>query len=65
MSELILFTLNGVVVYLFSDWLLRMIEKRRGAVMKQRQVVFFAIFLVLALGSFQLLRTFLAPAAMG
>ncbi len=62
MSELILFTLNAVVVYLVSDWLVRLIEKRRGAVLKQRQVVFFAIFLVLALGSFQLLQNLLAPA---
>ena len=41
MSELILFTLNAIVVYLVSDWLVREIEKRRGGVMKQRQVVFF------------------------
>jgi hypothetical protein len=43
MSELILFTLNAVVVYLVADWLVRLIEQRRGAVMKQRQVVFFVI----------------------
>lgn len=63
MSELILFTLNAVVVYLVADWLVRLIEKRRGAVMKQRQVVFFVIFLVLALVSFQVLQNLLAPAA--
>lgn len=62
MSELILFTLNAVVVYLLADWLVRMIEKRRGGVMKYRQVVFFAIFLVLALSSFQFLQYLLAPA---
>ncbi len=61
MSELILFTLNAIVVYLLADWLVRTIEKRRGGVMKQRQVVFFAIFLVLALTSFQFLRYLLAP----
>ena len=59
MSELILFTLNAIVIYLVSDWLLRLIEKRRGKVMKQRQIVFFAIFLLLALGSFQLLKSLL------
>ena len=62
MSELILFTLNGIVIYLLSDWMLRMIEKRRGAVIKQRQVVFFAIFLVLVMVSFQVLQKLLAPA---
>lgn len=61
MSELILFTLNAIVVYLLADWLVRMIEKRRGGVMKQRQVVFFVIFLVLVLTSFQFLRYLLAP----
>ncbi len=61
MSELILFTLNAIVVYLLADWLVRMIEKRRGAVMKQRQVVFFIIFLVLVLTSFQFLQYLLAP----
>ena len=59
MSELILFTLNAIVIYLVSDWLVRLIEKRRGKVLKQRQIVFFAIFLLLALGSFQLLKSLL------
>jgi len=62
MSELILFTLNAVVIYLVSDGLLRVIEKRRGAVLKQRQVVFFVIFLVLAMTSFGILRNLLGPA---
>ena len=61
MSELILFTLNAIVVYLLADWLVRMIEKRRGGIMKQRQVVFFIIFLVLVLTSFQFLQYLLAP----
>ncbi len=54
--EIIVFTLNAVFIYLFSDWLVRQIEQRRGAVLKQRQAVFFVLFLVLALVSFQLLR---------
>lgn len=62
MSELILFTLNAAVIYLFSDWILRMIEKRRGAVIKQRQIVFFVIFLGLVMISFQILQNLLAPA---
>jgi hypothetical protein len=39
-----------------------MIEKRTGKVLKQRQVVFFVIFLILALVSFQVLQNLLAPA---
>ncbi len=54
--EVLIFTLNAIVVYLFSDWLLGRIEQRRGEVVKQRQVVFFVIFLTLTLTSFALLR---------
>jgi len=60
-SDLILFSLNAVVVYLLSDWLVRLIEQRRGSALKQRQVVFFVIFLTLALVSFQILRNLLGP----
>ncbi|MDT8321154.1 MAG: hypothetical protein RQ826_11570 [Xanthomonadales bacterium] len=59
MSELILFTLNAIVIYLLSDRLVRMIERRRGTPLKQRQIVFFVIFLVLAMATFRLLRMLL------
>ena len=59
MTELLLFSLNAIVIYLLSDWLLRQVEKRRGEVLKQRQIVFFVIFLVLALVSFRLLKILL------
>ncbi len=62
MSDIILFTLNAVVVYLVADRLVSWIEKRRGGVLKQRQAVFFVIFLVLALVSFEVLQKLLAPA---
>lgn len=54
--DLLIFTLNAIVIYFLSDWILRMIEARRGAVLKQRQVIFFAIFLTLALVSFRILK---------
>lgn len=59
MSDLLLFTLNAIVIYLIADRLVRWIERRRGNVLPQRQVVFFVIFLVLALLSFRVLRTLL------
>jgi len=62
MSDLILFSLNGIIVYLLSDWILRLVERKRGAVIKQRQIVFFVIFLALALLSFSLLRSLLGTA---
>lgn len=54
--EIVVFTLNAIVVYLVSDWIIRLIERRRGAALPQRQVVFFVIFLTLALLSFQILK---------
>lgn len=56
MSELVLFTLNAIVIYLIADRIVRLIERRHGAVLKQRQVLFFVIFLLLALVTFRLLR---------
>ena len=61
MSELLIFSLNGIVIYFFSDWLVKVIEQKRGKVFKQRQVVFFVIFLGLALFSFRLLQAFFTP----
>lgn len=59
LTEILLFTLVAIVIYLVSDWIIRMIETRRGEVLKQRQVVFFVIFLVLAMVSFRVLRIIL------
>ncbi|MDH3647627.1 MAG: hypothetical protein OER80_12730 [Gammaproteobacteria bacterium] len=58
--EIVLFTLNAIVIYLVSDWFIRLIERRRGEILPQRQVVFFVIFLFLALVSFQMLRRLFA-----
>lgn len=58
--EILLFTLVAIVIYLVSDRIVRMIEARRGEVLKQRQVIFFAVFLVLALVSFRVLRILLS-----
>ena len=55
--EIVVFTLNAIVVYLVADRLLLIIEKRRGSPLKQRQIVFMGIFLVLILVSFELLQT--------
>jgi len=59
MMEIVIFTLNAIVVYLVADWIVRLIETKRGEVLKQRQVVFFVIFLTLALTTFNLLQTIL------
>lgn len=60
MNEILLFTGVAVAIYLVSDQAIRFIEDKRGETLKQRQAVFFVIFLVLALITFQLLRRLLA-----
>ena len=55
MMEIVLFTLNAIIVYLLADWIIRALETRKGQVLKNRQIVFFAVFLALALISFNLL----------
>jgi hypothetical protein len=62
MTEILIFTLNAIFIYLFSDWIIRKIEEKRGEVLKQRQIVFFFVFLTLALVSFQILRNLFATA---
>ncbi len=59
MEEILAFTLNAIVIYLLADWSVRAIERKRGAVLKQRQAVFFVIILLLAVVSFRLLKVFL------
>jgi hypothetical protein len=51
--EFVYFTLAGLLLYFLSDWLLGRIEAWRGAACEQRNLIFFAIILVLALTSFK------------
>ena len=60
--EILVFTLNAIFVYLFSDWIIRKIEEKRGAVLTYRQLVFFAVFLVLVMLTFQILRSMFSGA---
>jgi predicted PurR-regulated permease PerM len=55
--EIVVFAINAVVIYLLADWLLTRLEKRRGEVFAQRQVIFFFIFLLLALISFNVIQS--------
>lgn len=59
MMEIVIFTLNAIVVYLFADWIIRAMERKKGEVLKNRQVIFFVIFLSLALISFNVLKSLL------
>jgi hypothetical protein len=56
------FTLVAVGVYLGADWLLDRIERSRCKRFENRQVVFFAIILPLALAAFWVMRMLSGPA---
>ena len=60
--DLVYFTVLAIGIYFSADWLLDWIERRRGARFENRQVVFFAIILPLALATFWLMRMLSAPA---
>jgi len=54
--ELVWFTLVGIGIYLISNGILERIENRRDKPLENRSVWFFAIFLILALSSFELIQ---------
>ena len=54
--DIVYFTLIAVGLYFGADALLDWIERKRGARFENRQVVFFAIILLLALATFWLMR---------
>ena len=58
--EIVLFTAVGIAIYVAADWILKWIEMGREEPLKYRQIVFFAIFLTLAMTSFPLLQRVLS-----
>jgi hypothetical protein len=58
--EILVFSLNAIFVYLFSDWIIRKLEEKRGAALRYRQLVFFVVFLVLVMLTFQFMKSVLA-----
>ena len=59
--DIVWFTLVAIALYFGADRLLDWIERKRGARFENRQMVFFAIILPLALAAFWLVRLFSAP----
>jgi predicted PurR-regulated permease PerM len=54
--DIVYFTVIAIGIYFTADRLLDWIERKRGARFENRQVVFFAIVLPLALITFWLVR---------
>jgi hypothetical protein len=58
--DIALFAVTGVVVYLLSDWIVNVLDKRRAEPLQNRQIIFFIVFFGLILFSFEMLKYFLA-----
>jgi len=62
--EIVWFTLIAIGLYFVSDRILDAVERARGARFEaERQLVFFGIFLALALPTFWLLQSLLGQGA--
>jgi hypothetical protein len=59
--DIVYFTVVAVGLYFGADALLNWLERKRGARFENRQVVFFAIILPLALVTFWLVRALSTP----
>jgi hypothetical protein len=54
--DVVYFAAVAIALYVGADWLLDRLERARGKRFENRQVVFFAIILPLALAAFWLVR---------
>ena len=61
--DLVYFTVIAIGLYVFTDAILDRVERARGARFENRQLVFFAIILSLALLTFWLVRALSPPGA--
>ena len=56
--ELVYFTLAAIALYVISDWIVNLIERRRGQRLQYRSILFFCIILVLSVLSFSAIERF-------
>ncbi len=54
--EIIYFTLAGIFLYFFSDWVLERLEMMYGRRFEYRSLIFFVIILVLSVSMFNLIQ---------
>lgn len=56
--DILYFTFTAIILYLGSDWVLRRVEAAIGRQLEHRNLIFFAILLLMALASFALIRQY-------
>lgn len=60
MTEILLYTISGIVLYVIADAILKFIESRYDEPLQYRSVIFFGIILTLALILFAAVREIFA-----
>ena len=53
MLQIVYFTIAGIMLYVFSDWLLVQLEKWRGKPFANRNIAFFIIIMILSVVTFE------------
>ncbi len=56
---MMIYTFMGIILYFGSDWILVQIENASGRKFENRNMIFFAIIMILALSSFAVIRLLL------
>ena len=56
MTEMMVYTVIGIILYFLSDWILVKLENVAGRQFENRNLVYFAIIMALALSSFTVIR---------
>ena len=60
--QYVYYTLAAIILYFLSDWILVIIEKKRGKQFEQqRSLVFLIIIMILALGTFKAIELLVNP----
>ena len=56
MGQVLLFTVVAVGLYFLADWVVRVIEMRRGEPLPNRSLVYFLIILALSITNFEIIQ---------
>ncbi len=56
MGQVLLFTVVAVGLYFLSDWVVRLIEARRGEPLPNRNLIYFLIIFGLSVTSFEIIQ---------
>lgn len=56
MEQVLIFTVVAIGLYFSTDWIIRLIEQKRGEPLANRSMIFFVIILVLSVTSFEIIQ---------